>query len=65
MKLFIFASRNDNPHIYSCFYLWMQNCGYRRAPFLGTASAEKQRIAEEVASVLKLSVELDSSLSER
>lgn len=29
------------------------------------ASAERQRIAKEVASVLKLSVEIDTSLSER
>lgn len=31
----------------------------------GTASAEKQRIAEEVASMLKLSVDIDTSSSER
>ncbi|CAK9182104.1 unnamed protein product [Ilex paraguariensis] len=29
------------------------------------ASAEKQRIAEEVAAILKLSVEIDTSSSER
>lgn len=32
---------------------------------LGSASAEKQRVAEEVASMLKLKVELNTSSSER
>ena len=31
----------------------------------GSVSAEKQRIAEEVASMLKLSVDIDTSPSER
>lgn len=36
-----------------------------KGDFCASASAEKQKVAEQVASVLKLSVDIDTSSSER